>query len=65
MVPYLQNIKVLNLSSIGVSGKRPTITFSNFAKLTPLEELHLASNDITNLSGLAKFLKTIFIMLSH
>ena len=65
IVPYLQNIKVLNLSSIGVSGKRPTIAFNNFTKLTTLEELHLASNDITNLSGLAKLKNLKYIDLAN
>ena len=53
-VPYLSNLSVLNLSSVGVSGKRPSISFSNFAKLTTLQELYVASNDITSLSGVAK-----------
>ena len=52
--PYLENLAVLNLNSMGMSGKRPSISFSNFAILSSLEELHLASNDISNLSNLAK-----------
>lgn len=64
-VPYLNNLKVLNLSSIGVSGKRPTISFSNFAKLTTLEELHLASNDITSISGIAKLENLKYIDLAN
>ena len=64
-VPYLGKIKVLNLSSIGASGKRPTISFSSFAKLTTLEELHLASNDMTSLSGLAKLENLKYIDLAN
>lgn len=64
-VPYLSNLKVLNLSSIGVSGKRPSISFSNFAKLTSLEELHLASNDISSLSSLAKLENLKYIDLAN
>ena len=64
-VPYLQNIKVINLNSIGISGKRPTISFSNFTKLTTLEELHLASNDITSLSGIAKLENLKYIDLAN
>ncbi len=64
-MPYLNNIKVLNLSSVGASGKRPTISFSNFARLTTLEELHLASNDITSLSGLAKLENLKYIDLAN
>mgnify|MGYP004617546483 FL=1 len=64
-VPYLNKIKVLNLSSLGASGKRPTINFSNFAKLTTLEELHLASNDISSLSGIAKLENLKYIDLAN
>lgn len=50
----LEKIKVLNLSSMGVQGSRPTFSFSSsgFAKLKNLEELHLASNEISSLSGI-------------
>lgn len=53
-IPYLEKLKILNLSNMGISGNRPTINFSNLAKLTTLEELHLASNEINNLSNVAK-----------
>jgi len=53
-VPYLKNLQILNLSNLGIIGDKPAISFSNFAVLTSLKELHLASNEISNLSNIAK-----------
>ena len=44
----LSKLKVLNLSSIGINGNRPNISFYDLANLPELEELHLASNEITS-----------------
>lgn len=44
----LSKLKVLDLSSVGINGNRPKISFSNIAKLKELEELHLASNEISS-----------------
>lgn len=52
--PYLAQIETLNLSNLGIEGNKPSINFTNFAKLATLKELHLASNEITNLSNVAK-----------
>lgn len=49
---YLKNLKFLNLSSMGIKGSRPSINFSDMIYLTNLEELHLASNEINNVSGI-------------
>ena len=63
--PFLNNLTVLNLSSIGITGKRPSITFSNIGKLTTLQELHLASNDINNISGVTNLTKLNYLDLKY
>ena len=63
--PYLKDLRVLNLNSMGTTGKRPSISFSNLSILSTLEELHLASNDISNLSNVAKLENLDYIDLSN
>lgn len=50
---YLKNLKFLNLSSMGTNGNRPYVDLYNFANLTSLEELHLASNEINTIYGIS------------
>lgn len=52
-IPYLSNLKFLNLSSIGTLGNRPNISFYSFKELKSLKELHLASNEINSIYGVA------------
>ena len=52
-IPYLSNLKFLNLSSIGTVGNRPNISFYSFKELKSLKELHLASNEINSIYGVA------------
>jgi len=64
-IPYLDKIKVLNLNNLGISGSRPSINFNNFKILTTLTELHLASNDISSLTNLAKLENIEYINLAN
>ena len=59
--PYLEKIKVLNLSSIGISGRRPSISFYNFGYLTTLEEIHLASNEMSDIYGITNLVNLKYI----
>ncbi len=63
--PVLSHLTVLNLSSIGVDTKRPSISFSNIGKLTTLQELHLASNEISNISGVTNLINLNYLDLQH
>ena len=63
--PFLNKLTVLNLSSIGITGKRPSISFSNIGKLTTLQELHLASNDINNISGVTNLVHLNYLDLKY
>ena len=63
--PFLNNLSVLNLSSIGITGKRPSISFSDIGKLTTLRELHLASNDISNISGVTNLVNLSYLDLKY
>ncbi len=62
--PYLEKLKVLNLNSLGISNNKPNIRISDFTILTSLEELHLASNEISNLSDLAEMYNLKYIDLA-
>lgn len=63
--PYLKNIKVLNLSSLGTNGNRPSISFYDISYLTTLEELHLASNEINNIYGITNLTNLKYIDLKY
>lgn len=63
--PYLGNIKVLNLSSLGTNGNRPSISFYNISYLTTLEELHLASNEIEDISGITNLINLKYLDLKY
>ena len=63
--PYLGKIKVLNLSSIGISGRRPSISFYNFGYLTTLEEIHLASNEMSDIYGITNLVNLKYIDLKY
>ena len=51
---YLKDLRVLNLNSMGTADSRLNIRFTNLALFTNLEELHLASNELTSLSGISQ-----------
>ena len=53
-VPYLSNLKVLNLSNLGIVNNKPSISLKKIAILKSLEELHLKSNEISSISGVAE-----------
>lgn len=63
--PFLKNLTVLNLSSIGIAGKRPSISFGNIGKLSTLQELHLASNDISSISGITNLTNLNYLDLKY
>lgn len=63
--PYLKNIKVLNLSSLGTNGNTPSISFYDISYLTTLEELHLASNEINNIYGITNLTNLKYIDLKY
>ncbi len=59
--PYLEKIKVLNISSLGVIGNRPALNFSSISYLTTLEELHLASDGLNEIYGITNLTNLKYI----
>lgn len=53
-VPYLEKLKVLNLSNMGITNNKPSINLKKFNVLKTLEELHLKSNEISSLTDVAQ-----------
>ena len=59
--PYLGKIKVLNISSLGVIGNRPALNFNSFSYLKTLEELHLASDGLSEIYGITNLINLRYI----
>lgn len=64
-IAYLENLKVLNLSNIGIEKNRPRINFKKFTVLTGLTEIHLASDEIKDLSDVCELKNLNYIDLAN